>query len=527
MIQFIPNKNNGFKWYTNNKGVYFKGFFYDNLNNIVEAENAIEVLNSIDSTERFIESINSLNGMYSIVILKDDFCYVTSDSTRVFPIFYKKSKDSFVLSDDINLLNTDKNIIYDKIAQKEFESFGCCLGNKTLLKDIYQIQSSEYLILKEHKILKNGFSFSIAVQEYTTKNYKDLKKTISTKFENTFERLINSLNGQTAVIPLSGGFDSRLIATFLKQHNYKNVICYTYGKKGNRDMELSKKIASKLNFKWHFIEYTDDLIEGFLDTSIFKSYCSFTFHHASMLFLQEYFAVKHLKEYNLIPDDAIFIPGHDGGALAGGYIVKLIPENIKDNHQIAKSICKSFFSTKRNNSHLNLVSQNLLNFNSNYLELKPHSVYEDFIYKEISSKVIFNSANVYDFFGYEYRLPFCDKELQNSFKNLDLKLKINKKIYIDIISDFFKKFDLNLKKEIQPSLLIVKVQNIKNAIKPFLPYFIIKRKNIENDWLNAQKMTDELEKNLEKNNLSFNKRKKHFNDVNKQWYIYYCKKLIR
>ncbi len=528
MIQFIPNKNNGFKWHTDNKGIYFKGFFYDAQNKKIEAQSAIDFLSTINSKQEFEKTCTSLNGMFTIVIIKSGHCYVTSDSTRVFPVFYKKNKDSFFLSDDINLLIPEVEIKYDLVAEREFKSFGCCLGNKTLIKDVYQIQSSEYIIFSEDRIIKKGFIFSSATAKYENKEYNYLKKTLFSNFKNSFERLINSLDGKIVVLPLSGGFDSRLIASFLKYYNYNNVICYTYGKKGNIDMEISKKVANKLNFKWHFVEYTDELIDGFLETSMFKSYCKSNFHHSSMLFLQEYFAVKYLKENNLIPENAVFIPGHDGGALAGGYLVKLIPEKIRNNRIIAKDIYRKFFDKKNKTekSCLDVISSNLSEFNTNFLELKPCSVYEDFIFKEISTKVIFNSANVYDFFGYQYRLPFWDKELLNSFKLLEPKLKINKKIYVDIISDFFKNFDLNFETEMQPLLLTVKIQNIKNALKPFLPYVVTKKKMQKNDWLNAEKMVHDLEESLKQNNLKYNDKIRYHNDINKEWYLYYCKNQI-
>lgn len=525
MIQFIPNKNNGFKWHTNNQGIYFKGFFYDIQNKKVEAKEAIDFLNNVKSKEEFVKICSSLNGMFSIVIIKEDHCYVTCDATRVFPIFYKKNNRSFILSDDINLLIPKIKNDLDSIAEKEFRSFGCCLGNKTLVKDVYQTQSSEYIIFSKDKILKKGFIFSSAISKYSNKEYNYLKKEIFSKFKSSFERLINSLNGRTVVLPLSGGFDSRLIASFLKHYQYENVICFTYGKKGNIDMQMSEKVANKLNFKWHFVEYTNELIDGFLETSIFKSYCNSTFHHSSMLFLQEYFAVKYLKENNLIPKDAIFIPGHDGGALAGGYIVQLIPEKIKNNHNIPNHIYQHFFCKidKQDKSHKEIINSNLLEFNPSYLKMKPQSVYEDFIFKEITTKIIFNSANVYDFFGYEYRLPFGDKELLNTFKHLEPKLKINKKIYVDIIATFFKNFDVNFETEIQPSNLTIKIQKVKNALKPFIPYFIVKKKLLENDWLNAKKMVIDLEENLKQNNVKYDDKILAFNDINKEWYLYYCK----
>lgn len=524
MIEFIPNKNNGFKWYSSN-GIYFKGFFYNRQNKKVEAKKALDFLSSVETTEDFIEICNSLNGMFSIVIVKRELSFIVSGASRVFPVFYKKIKNSFLLSDDINVLLLKENIEYDTIGEREFKSFGCCLGDKTLVKNIYQIQSSEYIIFDKNTILERGFTFSSAIAKYYSKNQNDLSKKLFSNFKNAFERLINSFNGKTVVIPLSGGFDSRLIAAFLQYYKYENVICYTYGKRGNIDMETSKKVASKLNFKWIFVEYTDELIDGFLETPLFKSYCKSTFHHSSMLFLQEYFAVKYLKDNNLVPKDAIFVPGHDGGALAGGYIVKVIPENI-NSINIVNDICKKFLNNNKDVSCLENVENVLLNSNENYLKLKPHSVYEDFIFKEISTKVIFNSANVYAFFGYEFRLPFCDEELLNSFKFLEPRLKINKKMYVDIISDFFEKFDLNFESEMQPSLTTIKFQNIKNAIKPFFPYSILKKKLRKNDWLNATKITSELEDNLKQNNLKFNQKKLSFNDINKEWYLYYCKNQI-
>ena len=41
---------------------------------------------------------------------------------------------------------------------------------------------------------------------------------------------------------------------------------------------------------------------------------------SSMFFMQEYFAVKYLKESHIIPDDSVFIPGFSGDVLAGSHL---------------------------------------------------------------------------------------------------------------------------------------------------------------------------------------------------------------
>jgi asparagine synthase (glutamine-hydrolysing) len=142
------------------------------------------------------------------------------------------------------------------------------------------------------------------------------------KAESTFldagKNVCSFLAGRTAVIPLSGGFDSRLIAVLMKKLNYENVICFTYGRKTN-EVEISQSVASKLGFKWYFVDYDAIDYIGFTKDEQFLTY-AFEYSGAySMVYLQEYFAVKYLKENNLIPEDSVFLPGHSGDYLGGSY----------------------------------------------------------------------------------------------------------------------------------------------------------------------------------------------------------------
>jgi asparagine synthase (glutamine-hydrolysing) len=530
MTTFIPKNNNGFEW-CHFDSVYFKGYFYNSDNKFYNETDAISVFNKITCEKDFMTILNSINGVFSVVIIKNSECFISCDITRIFPIFYTIKENSITLSDDINILKDKKNNSkFDEDSVYAFQGFGHTLGKNTLLKNIYQVQSSEYLIFEKNKMKSKGFYFSFGVKNYSNLPYNHYKTKVSQIIENTFIRLVNSLKGKTAVIPLSGGFDSRLIAVMLKKHNFKNVICFTYGKKNNIDMNLSQKVADSLNFKWYFIEHTDKLIEGYLNTDIFKKYCNSNFHYSSMLFLQEYFAVKYLKENNLIPANSVFIPGHDGGALGGGYLIKTIPLQLKSN-KLPNSIYKKYayaksISTKKEKC-LTEIETTLLDFNHNYKKLIFQSVYEDYVTKEITAKIIFNSSKVYEFFGYEHRFPFWDKELLDTFKYLPINYKINKKLFYDVLTDFFNLYNLNFQYEIRPSLLKIKYQNLKKILKPFFPYFILKNKLIKNDWLNSEKMVLEMENSLKTNNINYNAKIKTFNEMNIHWYLYFCKGLIK
>ena len=97
-----------------------------------------------------------------------------------------------------------------------------------------------------------------------------------------------------------------------------------------------------------------------------------------------------------------------------------------------------------------------------------------------------------------------------------------KLLYDDILKNhYFEMFNVNYKKEIQPTKLQIFSQKIKKKIKPFFPFIIKKQFLIKNDWLNSVKLTNEMEKSLMKNNLKYNSKIKMFNELNIQWYYYF------
>ena len=72
------------------------------------------------------------------------------------------------------------------------------------------------------------------------------------------------------VISLSAGYDSRLVLSMLKELNYENIICYSYGMKNNSESIVAKKICEKLNIKYYFDRLNLDTERKFYNSKIFK-----------------------------------------------------------------------------------------------------------------------------------------------------------------------------------------------------------------------------------------------------------------
>ena len=519
--------NKGFKWYKT-ATFFFKGYFYvDDL--FYEKEKALKYVSKIENSHQFKELLSTLNGVFTLVFKDDNKLYIASDITRSFPVFYTLQNNQFFFSDDIFYLkNLFKIDDFDKLSEIEFKASNYTHGKKTLLKNMFQIQPSEYVIVENNSIVESDFFYSYAIQKESPDSYADLKNQAVIAFENSFKRFVDSLGNKTAVIPLSGGYDSRLIAVMLKKYQYKNVICFTYGNKNSFEIENSKKVAKELDFKWFFVDYNSKLIEGYIHTDEFKEYAHFAGKLSSMPYLQEFFAVKYLQKENIITDDAIFIPGFAGDILGGSEFYKTIPENLKTIEIESLILAKKLDNYKLSNQdEIKLkkeLTKNLKRFDESYHQKLPETVFEDYNIKERIAKYVFNSASFYAFFGYEYRFPFWDKELLDFFKTVPIKYKVMKTLFDDVlIETYFKPQNVYFKKEIQPTTKAIELQKIKNKIKPLLPTFIKQKVLEKNDWNNYKPITQQMVDEMRLKKLKFQRMSKDYNEIIAQWYLYFSK----
>ncbi len=518
MIQLVNNY--GFKW-KNRDGIWFKGYIFDE-NQIKSEDTIFSELGKIQTKEDLKIWLADANGCFSLVISKENVTYFAVDHIRTFPIFYTIDNGNLVVTDDpVMVFKSTKKI--NALAALELEATAYVTGNRTLFDGVYQVQAGELIEYRDNK-KDCSFYSDFIVETINNSKFDILQQSLEIELNETFERLVNSLNGRQAVVPLSGGYDSRLIVTMLKKFEYNNVITFTYGRKGNFELANSRKSAEKLGYPWIFIEYDEDIIDGFIDEQIFKEYVHFAGKGSSMFFMQDYFAVKYLHENKLIEKDSVFIPGHSGDLLAGSHLRKTMKEGI-GNKNLGKQIYqKTYFQ----NNHKNNKKQ-FLNLINNFIEKVPentfvYNVFENWAYKERQAKFIVNSANVFDYFGYEYRLPFWDIKLIEFFKSVPFKYKINKILYDKtVIESFFAPYSVAFEKEIQPSAREVNIQAVKEKIRPYLPIKIKNQLLEKNDWMAYSIITKYFLDDLKNKNIPYNFQADIYNSIISKWYVEYVK----
>lgn len=511
------NYNKGFTW-SNQKNIFFKGQFIFEEKIYTKSE-AIDFFKhkTIDELKTIIPK---MNGMFSILISWENTAFIATDITRTFPIFYQQKNSIFTITDDPFLFLEHS----DFKNQLEFQYSGFTTKNKTLLENVYQTESAQYITLYSDKIETKKY-YSYLLQNEPKFDNELLKKELLETLENVHLDLVKELNGRPIILSLSGGYDSRIIAYYLKKLNYNNFKAITYGLSlDDKEVQLAKKTVEKLNIPWVFIKYDEQICHNYFNSKQFIEYVKFNSKLSTFPFLQDYFAVDFLHKKNLINKDSVFLNGYSLDGLAGS-LLKGRFNNYTDLQKIKSVLLQDIYTlTKKNEKGTKKIKYILKQQLSNKQAYQSYSAYENWMFKEKVCKMIVNAANVYDFFGYEYRLPLWDMRLTDIFKKWSIQQKNYKSLFNETIQELFTDCDLNFKEELQPTPQTIRIQNVKNQVKKIVPKSILSKLKKKNESHAYHIFTKPMIKELKKQNL-YQFTTKDYNSIVVHWYLHFIQSL--
>jgi asparagine synthase (glutamine-hydrolysing) len=123
------------------------------------------------------------------------------------------------------------------------------------------------------------------------------------------ERTVRYADGRTIAVPLSGGYDSRLLLTVLAETGYDDLVAFTFGRPGIPDVERAEEVAAALGVRWEFAEYTTDRWREWYDTPDARAFRERYFEYESVPNYGMLPAVEDLRAEGRLGDDVLFCPG--------------------------------------------------------------------------------------------------------------------------------------------------------------------------------------------------------------------------
>lgn len=390
--------------------------------------------------KNFKKEISKLSERFAVIIwFNKNLSVAFVDKIKSFPVFVCKLKNGYKFSN--NALSLEKIMPF---KDKNFSSVlsirmsGYSIGRDTIYENLKQLMPGEICIIDKKRLkFISYYSFFKKAPFYTGTN-AFLSKKLSTITLEVFKELINKNKDRKIVIPLSGGYDSRLIISVLYHLNAKNIICYSYGKKNNFEAKVAKSIAHELGYPWYFIELNNTSQRINFNSDIYKKYTKYSDTLSSWSYVQDFFAVNKLLSKKVIPCDAVIVNGNTGDFITGGHLPKLIKEENKKRRidKIFEYIMSKHFSLWENfftEKDYKIIKKKVLKtFPSSFNGIRKeeeHRIYEYVEFINRQCNYVVQGQRVYDFFNLKWELPLWHDKYLDFWNRVPYEKKYKQSLY--------------------------------------------------------------------------------------------------
>ncbi len=387
--------------------------------------------------------LTPLRGFFAVVRIDGPDLIASADPFRSIPFFYAVKDDTFHISDDPYWLADrigDRET--NRIAKLEFILAGYAAGEDTFCPRVKQIQAGE--LLQATRRPEGGFEvrrerdYSYLHGDYFEETDEVLLRNYDDMLIRVFGRLVEYAGDRTIVVPLSGGYDSRLIVLMLKRLGYEKILTYSYGKAGNRESQVSRGVAQNLGLQWEFVPYNHERWHEWFNSPERSKYALFADNLSTIPHLQDWPAVWELKKAGKLPADSVFVAGHSADLPSGGFSPKF-PELYKDcrldtDRLLDRIIYYQFplwdYSAPRR--ALEGVFEERIGKTLGGVEKYRENAgaFEAWIAYEKCAKYVINSVRAYEFWGYDWWLPFWDREFIDFWCRCPLRVRLGRSLYL-------------------------------------------------------------------------------------------------
>lgn len=431
---------NDFPWITVGR-IRCCGFAHTPESKFLSGEGLADYFAKAATEQELVDLLKVANGCFALILPLNQCLYAAVDRIRSIPLFYLDkplpdpgaNPESLICGHAHDLGTPGPAIEPDILA--EYLMTGYVTGADTLIPEVKQLQAGHYLKWEVEKHPVQSPYYRYLHETRDDEPLPELLARLDQIHLQVAHRLADSLSGRTAVVPLSGGYDSRLVAWLLKRIGYPSIICFTYGATGNPESEISRRVAQALGLRWIFTPHNRQLWHAAYQSLDRKKYYALACNAVSSAHIQDWLSVKIMKEKRMIPEDAVFVPGHSADFLEGSHL----PESFFRSPEISQAqlyeaIIRRHYSLWKDPSYqyqegFSQRIDSILSSPDQLSNTEAASLFDHWDHRERQAKFIINSVRAYEFWDFSWRLPLWDHELVDFWTGIPLSYKHKRNLW--------------------------------------------------------------------------------------------------
>jgi len=417
----------------------------------VDSAGIIKYIQDVESAEELSSLLEEFNGFYSVVIDHDDKTMVASDRMRTGPVLYSTTDEQLLITDDCGwILSEIGKQNRSALSEVEYERCRLVTGSNTLYEGISQLQSGEVVVINKSTGEVSHHQHHVHTTSSEEYDGEDIEQKFETKLERAFDRLTRAAAGRQIVVPLSGGYDSRLIALMLKKSGYENVLTYSDKSSGSGDADLAEEVADNIGLPWTTVELTHSDWHSFYNSEKWCEYFERASYLGSLPQPTHVLTLEKLLDRGEISQDAIIVPGHSALDTMKATPPKLEGQTELNLGELTDQIISQHF---KYNTHVQIPENQLsdrvsdsIQENTSNSPTSSVEAFERWRLKERRTKLIVNGNRAFDFVGLNWWIPLEDKELYEFWKMVPMEEKRHRSFYEDYIEELYREIG-NVDKE--------------------------------------------------------------------------------
>lgn len=379
---------------------------------------------------------------FGLIIETDAYFIAASDRVNGFPLAVRRSGSCIEVAADTRCWMTpDNGDQFDEQQAEIFTLAGYCVGNRTLLRNVTRILPGEVVrISKRSGEIERHRYYRFAPTFSGTGSDLDWLERLGTALDAATERMLAQADGRRIWIPLSAGYDSRLVLAKLLEHGCKNVQTFSYGTPGNMEARVAQSLAESVGVPWRFVPPDNAADANDYWSGDAAQYAFFAGGTRTTPVLNEFFAFRSLLRAGELDQGDLITNGQTGDFVSGGHIPKVVPtssgdvsKEIRQKHLGLFRALSDKFGQSGTESLLADWIETSSDGNEPAGEYGAARIYLTFEWQERQCQLVVNQQRACDYLGLDWTLPLWDGDVMDLFEVVPFDLQYKQKLYTDYL----------------------------------------------------------------------------------------------